>query len=237
MNILFKKQFLYLLIALFLVSGKCNNQKPEKNVRHVDSGFFAWSNDVNHYRELELNPDSNFSYDWRSGYLNGRSIGKWRQEGNKIILHTYIQPSPVSPDITIKKNIDSLSDLNFQFVDLQNSYPIPFIRCILIGENKSYLANSNDQGFVKVPRDIKLRAIEMSDYNYGNFIYTIPENLDANLVQFKIFEDPSFYRHFTNEVWRLDDSTLIPPKQIGPIEEEFRLKQDEQLNLPKFNHK
>ncbi|MDX1447013.1 hypothetical protein [Lishizhenia sp.] len=155
--------------------------------------------------EIELKANQGFEYNWDQGLLEGSTFGKWKREGNYIILNSNKQVNEVPPFEIIetkkyKSEILTLKVLN------PNNEGHAFAKCALKKDTIILSGKITDlEGrcrFDKVTAD----SLIISAYGYNTI--RIPLDSTFSSLTLKLVEDFDTYRYFTNEKWKFKKGRL-----------------------------
>ena len=217
---------LRVLILSFLVVSGCENQegkpggkKAEEEKAEVKeagkselTGNFERGEDPNKYERMEFSADGNFVYDFRSDYLNGRTIGTWEIKENKVILNSYIEP-PVVEDKSVVTGIPNKKEgFLLKAVDGIYGYGLPFVDFLVYGSGRQVRCVTDGEGECRL-KDIEPERVFLIDKTYGSYLYEVPDD-ETEGLKFTLDQQTEYYRYFVNEEWILEEDKLIPPEVI-----------------------
>jgi len=222
---------------ILMIFGACspgNKITGTKAKDALDSAYFSHYQDQMHYSSLLLEPEGNFVYDWKDGYMSGRSIGNWVVDKDAVLLKSFYEP----PVIPLEKNFitsDTIDSTTIAIIDYETGFYYPFIELIILSEDESIRAMTNSNGYLKLDLSSEeISTVILADKNYG--VSSIPVDTNFNLVEIvanKEYTRP-YYRFFINESWQLKDSILHPQKVKNNIYPQKKFKKSP---YPVFNEK
>lgn len=195
----------YVIFILTLISTiSCSTYRFKTVSGHYRTkGGFEWGSCI------DLNQDSIFIYKWQSGLIFGKTTGKWKIEGNNLILNSDLQPQldtlPNYRIIKTEKNNANKITIDLFWTDslevLIGASGLMFYNGDTIERQVSDL--NGRMIFKKQVADslkisyIASRDILMNDFNYDYYkIVTIAKN-------------ELMYEFFTNEIWKIRGDYLI----------------------------
>lgn len=167
---------------------------------------------------LVISSDYSFNYKWQVGLLSGNTTGKWKLNGDQLILNSDKQPT--SQDYLIqKKEFNKTDSIVIMLTDLYND-TIAFAICTL--KTRSSIIVEKQTTF-----DGK---VSFKHQNSDSIIISYPGYktakipIDTNLSYFHVnlIESTDFYKYFTHQILTYKNKTLIGTFKTNDNEHEKR---------------
>ncbi len=179
----------YLLITVVSPMTKAQQKKPVgiymlQGVREMASGF-------------ELKADSTFEFFFSYGALDRYGKGKWKQEGNKIILNSSPKPGK---DFKLTDSSKTAGEFIFLQFDLKNTVLNNYIYAYSGKlKNDEYPARANGSGLIKLPATTdsihvlfefvpeRESVFSLNTKNFNHFTFTMePWITDVYFIDFSL---------------------------------------------------
>lgn len=200
----------YVILLLLATITSCSyNLKPKANYSHYDL-------------TLNLNPDSTFMYLCHGCMAWDTIKGKWRLEGNKVVLNSYFtnndtksfsesnQCDTCGEGINIKV-IDFESKVDMQYASISAFKQKRIISEVTTNENGTAIIKRKDVDSIKVDY-VGYNSLTFKPVNFNTKLYVInlkPEQLNRFVI--------------TNEKYKIKKNRIVSP-------EGFILKQSNNIN-------
>jgi len=187
---------IYYFFLLFIFAS-CGILRPNKTPEIA--GVYSWYGVYGVGAEITLEADSTFTYEWYQGLIGGTTSGKWKQNGNTLILNSDLQPEDAIQSCKVIEVSSTPSEqVRIDIVD-QNGMPLPFTYCMLKDDSILTVAGSaNVEGQIEFdaqPSDSLL-------FRYpGGDVVAIPIIAKATYYKVEIRYFDHYYEYFTDEKW------------------------------------
>lgn len=202
------KKYIVFLISGFIVTS-CATKKLATQSVDIKGTYFFYK-DAFLYAYMTLDKNNSFVYDWHRGYTEGRSIGKWKQDGNKVIFNSYLKPDKLSDSSVEQMKVDSIKGIKVMTFETEYGYEMPAVGMILLFENRNpVFCETNNKGIYRTEKG--LQKVLINDGTYGNYLIEVKD--DNNVIKIHLKKKGEYYRYFVDEAWQIKDTVLISPQE------------------------
>ncbi len=204
-------RYVFIIALLFLLS--CSSNRILTTSEIVGSYYMGDHFEIN--KHIKFFEDSTFEYHWQMGLLFGETIGRWKLDGEKIILNSNKQPlEKGAKKYEVSRLERETSDSLRVGVFYMNNEPIPFANIVLKLDSMPISGKvSTKDGTVAFAKQ------DVDEVLISTFYFDlISQTLDSTVsfIEFKLYEAPDeYYQYFTNEVWNYKRGRLYAPSIKG----------------------
>jgi len=191
-------------ILIFFLLSSCKTAKFYSVAgNYRTKGGFEWGS------RISIKKDSTFIYLWQSSLVFGETKGKWKLNGNKLILNSDLQPQK-----DIRPNFHIIDKRNTNSSDIVLDLYFPDSTDVLIGAIglmfhdgdtiKNVISDINGHmRFSKQENDsIKILFIGLKDI-------LISDSVNDYFKIATVDDYENMYEYFTNETWKVRGNHLI----------------------------
>lgn len=191
-------------------------------------GLYENCRSPNQFEIFQFREDSTFVFEWRTGYLYGRTTGKWKARGNHVLLQSYARPHAFPAlDSIAEKTTDSIKGIKVRVFEKRTRYELPFVRMILLKDKRHSYCTTGTKGTCR-SKVSAIRKLLLLDLQYGSYIYQV-KNTGSNVFHLFLEKSDDYYRYFENERWKIRDKQLLSPPVCGKSKPYRRYKKVKEL--------
>ena len=155
--------------------------------------------------EMLLRPDGTFAYMLAYGAADYHARGRWKQEGNAVVLTSDVRELP--PFRLVRAEVSN-EDAFKVIVKAPNGRPVPNIDVLLKTDTEDVKERTDQQGVAVFLRSLKVQNIRFHIRVYDFESDSFPVEASKNEYQFEINGEAITQVKFKDERLEIDDKCL-----------------------------
>lgn len=186
----------YVILLLLATIASCSNYlKPKTNYSH-------------YHLTLNLNPDSTFIY-LCHGCLAWDTIkGKWKLEGNSVVLNSYMTKNDTK-SFSESKQCDTCGEgINIKVIDFESKIEMHYARITAFKQEKIICEEMTDNNGNAIIKNQEIDSIMVDFIGYNT--YTLANGIERSKLFIINLKPEQLNRYvITNEKWKIKKNKIV----------------------------